>query len=77
MSQSDKVLSFFETNQEVPYSIRTVCKRLGMKKRCVHSICSDSKKLVKVHPTHCGSGKTSLNLFVCSSNNKWLEDKRV
>jgi hypothetical protein len=61
---NNKVEEFFENNKGVYYSIRSVAKKTGMKKRTVHAICSRSNNIKKLENNELvGCGKQNLNFF--------------
>ncbi len=61
---NNKVEEFFENNKGVCYSIRSVAKKTGMKKRTVHAICANSESIKKLQNNELvGCGRQNLNLF--------------
>jgi hypothetical protein len=61
---NNKVEEFFENNKGVYYSLRSVAKKTGMKKRTVHAICANSDNIKKLKNNEfVGCGKHNLNIF--------------
>ena len=61
---NNKVEEFFENNKGVCYSIRSVAKKTGMKRRAVHAICSRSNNIKKLENNELvGCGKKRLSIF--------------
>jgi len=54
----------FVSKCQNPMSVRTVAKRLGLKRRYVSRYMNSSGDFRKVDPFEVGSGKTTVNCFV-------------
>ena len=69
------VLGYLKNREDIPISIRKMSHELNIKKRCIYSICCNDSSILKVHPSHCGSGRSHLSVFVHTNSNKWNVDK--
>jgi len=65
------VVNSYISSKSVPLSVRTISHRVGIKRRTVHAICEQLENVTKVHPCHCGSGKTTGLLFIASTDPRW------
>lgn len=60
----NKVEEFFNSNRGVYYSIKSLSKKFGLKRRKIYNICSNSPMIKKlVNYDIIGSGKNKLNIF--------------
>ena len=60
----NKVEEFFQNNKGVYYSIRSIAKKTGIKRRAVHAICSRSNNIKKLENNNIlGCGKKRLSIF--------------
>lgn len=74
MDARESVLHFLE-KWTIPVSIKKISNELAMKKKLALAICHKEPGVLKVHPSHCGSGKEKASLFILSSDEKWIEIK--
>lgn len=74
VSTQESVTNFLE-EKKVPMSLKSISKKLRLKKRPVLAVCKQNPDVTMVHPSHCGSGKTKASIFVWSKDNKWVTSK--
>jgi len=61
--EDNPIRSFYEENPSVKLSLKTLSKRLGIKKKTVYFFIMNTNKVVKVNPLEVGSHKYDLNVF--------------
>jgi len=59
---------FLSSNKGVKYSVRTICKKLGVNRKYACLMLLNSSNIRKCDPQEVGSGKTRCNVFTwCDS----------
>ena len=61
--EDNPVRSFYEENPSVKLSLKTLSKRLGIKKKSVYFYIMNTNKVIKINPDEVGSNKYNLNVF--------------
>ena len=57
------VEDFLASNKDVKYSVRTICKKLGITRKYACLMLLNSQNIRKCDPQEVGSGRTRCNVF--------------
>ena len=62
------VEDFLASNKGVKYSVRTICKKVGVNRKYACLMLLNSPNIRKCHPQEVGSGRTRCNVFTWSDS---------